>query len=190
MRENTEEAWNCVSDDDTRVRVIEVIDGDTLDVVIEEEEKVPVECAGLGFRVRLYGIDAPEMSQGAVGQAAREYLEGLVEGKVFLLWKYEIDERDRIVAWMYETNYVVSLSYLMAGGGWAMSYYAYDEMIAGEEFAAYQAKEGMWADQWSSDADFNAWKNRDGDSVMDESGGSGSLGAVGRIGWRSVRLLG
>ena len=163
MRENTEEAWDCVRDDDTRVRVTEVIDGDTLDVVIEEGEKESIECAGLGFRVRLYGIDAPEMSQGAVGRAAREYLRGLVEGKAFLLWKYEFDERDRIVAYMYETDAGGSLSHLMAGGGWAMSYYAYDEMITGEEFAAYQAKEGMWADQWSSDADFNAWKNRDGD---------------------------
>ena len=163
MLENAREAWNCVWDDDARVRVTEVLDGDTLDVVIEPGQKVRVECAGLGFRVRLYGIDAPEMSQGAVGRAAREYLEGLVEGKVFLLSRYEIDGDHRIVAYMYETDAGRSLSHLMAGGGWAMSYYAYDEMITGEEFAAYQAKEGMWADQWSSDADFNAWKNRDGD---------------------------
>ena len=55
-----------------QAKLIEVIDGDTVDLLID-----------LGFgvhvreRCRLYGIDAPEMPT-AQGQAAKDYLESLL----------------------------------------------------------------------------------------------------------------
>ena len=53
-------------------KLIEVIDGDTVDLLIDLGFGVHVQ-----ERCRLYGIDAPEMPT-AQGQAARAYLESLI----------------------------------------------------------------------------------------------------------------
>ena len=87
-------------------KLIEVIDGDTVDLLID-----------LGFgvhvkeRCRLYGIDAPEMPT-AQGQAARAYLESLIgtaTGELFVATrkmtrkpKEKTDKYGRYLAVLYD----------------------------------------------------------------------------------------
>ena len=88
-------------------KLIEVIDGDTVDLLID-----------LGFgvhvkeRCRLYGIDAPEMPT-AAGKAAKAYLESLVRasGELFVATrkmprkpKEKTDKYGRYLAVLYD-NY-------------------------------------------------------------------------------------
>ena len=85
-----------------RADVVRVVDGDTIDVDID-----------LGFyvwmrsqRIRLLGIDAPEMhgETKAAGDAATEYLEGLIGGKTIILHtvkgKDEADRHDSFGRWL------------------------------------------------------------------------------------------
>ena len=90
-------------------KLIEVIDGDTVDLLID-----------LGFgvhvkeRCRLYGIDAPEMPTEA-GKAAKAYLESLIKaatGELFVATrkmtrkpKEKTDKYGRYLAVLYDGPY-------------------------------------------------------------------------------------
>jgi len=67
-----------------RVENPRVIDGDTVEVRI----------GGKVERVRLIGVDAPEIGQGEWGERARAALERMVKGKVVRV-EFDVQERDR-----------------------------------------------------------------------------------------------
>lgn len=75
-------------------RVIRVVDGDT------------IECAGLG-RVRLIGMDTPELSQAPHGRLATEALVALLPEDRTVDLELDVERRDR---------YGRSLAYLWADG--------------------------------------------------------------------------
>lgn len=58
---------------DFEALVVRVHDGDTVTLRIEERD--------FDFPLRFLSIDAPELSTGAQGEEAREFLKGLVEGR-------------------------------------------------------------------------------------------------------------
>lgn len=60
---------------DIFVKVIKVVDGDTIRVEWKERD--------FDFPVRMLGIDAPEMNEG--GKEAKDYLKGVIEGEEVLL---------------------------------------------------------------------------------------------------------
>lgn len=60
-------------------KVLQVIDGDTFEVLIDLGFDVSQK-----FRVRLDGIDTPEMST-VKGKQAKEYVKGLIENKTVIL---------------------------------------------------------------------------------------------------------
>ncbi len=68
-------------------RVVHVIDGDT--VILDNQE-----------HVRLLGIDCPEMSC-FQGQAYREYVVRLVEGKPIKIIRKGRDKYNRTLGWIY-----------------------------------------------------------------------------------------
>ncbi len=80
------------------VPVVEVHDGDTISVIINQKKE----------KVRLIGIDAPEIGQKPWGEKAKKYLETLLSSsgrKVTL--EFDIDKRDkygRILAYLWTTN--------------------------------------------------------------------------------------
>ena len=105
-----------------RATVIKVIDGDTIDVNID-----------LGFyvwlfdqRIRLIGIDAPEIRRGKnreAGRAAKRYLRRLLDGKTVILRTFKApnksgDMRDGFRRWaavVYVDGENVNLRLVNAG---------------------------------------------------------------------------
>ena len=69
--------------EDIIVRVVKVIDGDTIRVEWDERD--------FDFPVRFLGIDAPEMNEG--GEDARDYLDNVILDEEVLL---KIDKKQRV----------------------------------------------------------------------------------------------
>jgi micrococcal nuclease len=63
-------------------RAIHISDGDTITVLAEDKQQV---------RIRLYGIDAPEMRQN-FGRKAKEFATGMVGNKMVILVDGKISE--------------------------------------------------------------------------------------------------
>jgi len=69
--------------EDIFVKVIKVVDGDTIRVEWDERD--------FDFPVRFLGINAPEMSEG--GEDSKEYLKNIIEGEEVML---RIDKYQRV----------------------------------------------------------------------------------------------
>jgi micrococcal nuclease len=68
------------------VRVVEVYDGDTIGVMVE----------GSREKIRLIGIDAPEMGQQPWGKMAKEHLRKLLENSDWVVaLGFDLQERDK-----------------------------------------------------------------------------------------------
>jgi micrococcal nuclease len=109
------------------VRKVEnVVDGDTIDVLID-----------LGFdilfqsRVRLAGIDTPEsrtkdLKEKALGLESKEYLKkALKDAKSVVIKTEKMDSSEkygRILGWVYINGDTVSLNDMMINDGYAWGY--------------------------------------------------------------------
>lgn len=115
-----------------------VIDGDTLSIGSE--------------RVRLWGIDAPEMSQTCYrhdvafecGRAARQALLQIIRGRDVTCTPVARDRYGRTVASCRAAG--DDLGSEMARAGWALDYARYSgRRYAADQTAAQQAHRGLWA---------------------------------------------
>ena len=114
-----------------------VIDGDT--IVVAEQ------------RVRLHGIDAPELDQTfwwrrqqiACGTRSLAALGALTAGVKVRCEVVERDRHGRLVAKVYSPN-GVDIGRRLVLAGWAVAYRQYSTDYVGAEKAARKAKRGMW----------------------------------------------
>lgn len=114
-----------------------VIDGDTLRIGSE--------------RIRLHGIDAPEISQtcqtrtGAMkcGDVARVRLAAIIAGREVRCTGKTRDRYRRLVATC--TVRGEDIGRRMVREGWAMAYRRYSTAYVGEEAAARRDSRGLWA---------------------------------------------
>ena len=103
--------------------VVKVIDGDTIDIVID---------VGFGFykkdRVRIAGIDTPESrtrdkKEKQYGLAAKVFLEGLLRNCDDLIIKTEKEGKyGRILGWLYCNDQEMSINQTMIDEGYAWEY--------------------------------------------------------------------
>ncbi|NLW82563.1 MAG: nuclease [Desulfovibrionales bacterium] len=127
-----------------RVRVAEVLDGDTL-------------LLGGGERLRLRGIDAPELGHNGkpgqyFGRQSKRMLEALVSGRELILRRSELD-RDRHgrmvgIAWRAD-NVMVNLSMIEQGAAFVYPHAAdRDKSLSGELLQAQRRAmsqgKGFW----------------------------------------------
>lgn len=100
---------------------------------------------GKKVRVRMYGIDAPELSQ-TYGEEAKKYLEKLILGKkVDLDILYE-DKYKRKIARVYFKGREINLEMLRAGQVWFYEYHAKNEKAYREAYEeAKREKRGLWS---------------------------------------------
>ncbi len=109
-----------------KVKVTDVIDGDTIDVVID-----------LGFdiftnkRIRLYGIDCPEsrttdLHEKKLGIEAKEYLKQLLGNASNVIIKTlstdAYEKYGRVLGQVYIDSSAISVNDLMISRGYAWSY--------------------------------------------------------------------
>ena len=119
--------------------VTRIVDGDTLRINIE----------GFEMPVRLWGIDAPEMTQ-TNGPEAKQKLEMLIPtGSRAAVHPVNRDRYGRIVA-VVDNGAEFAVNFTMVVQGWAYHYRQYDPRINGclaeAERAARDGRKGVWQD--------------------------------------------
>ena len=113
--------------------VVGIVDGDTADVRLE---------SGM-IRIRLHGIDAPEMGQ-PYGSTARTGLSDLVYGKNVLVEPYEQDRYDRLVARIWFGERDINAEMIKSGFAWVYRRYAEDPRYCAYEKGARDLRQGLW----------------------------------------------
>ncbi len=125
-------------------KVERVGDGETITAVTSNQTK---------FRIRLLGIDAPEVPHGdkpgqPFGEEARDYLDHLIGGKTVRVDAYGPDEYKRVLAVVWDEQINVNL--LMVAMGYAEVYrgvpcQVYCRELEEAEEKARRDRVGMWA---------------------------------------------
>jgi endonuclease YncB( thermonuclease family) len=114
-----------------------VIDGDTIVVA--------------GQRIRLHGIDAPELDQTfwwrgeqmGCGTMSLAALEALIAGVEVRCEVVERDQHGRLVAKVFSPN-GVDIGRRLVSSGWALAYRRYSKDYVDAENQAQKARRGMW----------------------------------------------
>ncbi len=115
--------------------VVSVADGDTVRVMDVNRKQ---------HRVRLYGIDTPEIDQ-EFGRIARNALSKLVFSKNVVVDYEEKDQYGRIVGKLYVNGTYVNLVMVKAGYAWHYVRYAENEHdLAEAEEQARKQRLGIW----------------------------------------------
>lgn len=118
-----------------------IVDGDTLHLN--------------GIKIRLHGIDAPEMKQECTDQHGASYLcgEASTEALRTLTLNTNItcegsthDRYRRLIGVCYARG--INLNAEMVRQGWALAYRRYSEDYVSAENEAQEAKRGMWAGEF------------------------------------------
>lgn len=120
----------------TTGKVVKVADGDTFTLL---------DSYGNTHRIRLYGIDCPELNQ-PFGKDAKRFTSNLVLQKMVSIEKISKDRNGRIVA-KVTLNGNQSLNQLLLQNGLAWHFLKYDKSktYADLERQARVAKLGLWA---------------------------------------------
>lgn len=106
-----------------------------------------------GIRVRLFGVDAPELNQNcydngsavACGEMSKRRLESLIGDSEVTCHRKSTDPYGRMVAICQISG--VDLGQAMVEAGWATAFRKYSEDYVPAEVRARAAKSGLW--QWS-----------------------------------------
>ena len=131
-------------------QVVEVIDGDTIEVNSE--------------KVRLYGIDAPENGQPCkkndssydCGAASKEHLEFILTGTKVQCTMRGKDKWGRFIGKCTADG--DDISQLMVRNGWALAYRKYSSAYVQDEEFAESNKLGMWSKDFSFPSE---WRKSD-----------------------------
>jgi len=124
-------------------RIVGVIDGDTVDVLIDTETLI---------RVRLSGIDAPERKQ-AFGSVAKKALSELTFDRRVIIEAQKVDQWGRLIGKVLVAGNDANLA--MVKNGLAFHYKKYQheqpaddrQLYAAAELAARTRRIGLWADE-------------------------------------------
>lgn len=122
---------------DYRVRVVNVVDGDTFDGLTRDKIEI---------RFRLFGIDAPEKRQ-EFGLESTEYLEKLILGKrVNIKVQKKRDGWGRPVVWVSTRGgQDVGAAMLKAGMAWHYKEFDTSPYYTQMEREAKRSKKGVWS---------------------------------------------
>lgn len=134
---------SCTSFADQLVgRVIKVTDGDTVNVVTNDNET---------HKIRLSGIDAPEKKQ-AFGNRSKQALAGLIDGKIVNVDYNKLDKYQRVVGKIIFNGLDVNLRQIKLGLAWHYKKYEKEQDVedrsiyADAEYLAQRDKVGLWSD--------------------------------------------
>ncbi len=119
-------------------RVVRVADGDTISLLDQQNRQ---------HKVRFFGIDTPERDQ-PHGDAARQALAELVDGKHVGVVVVTTDDYERIVGTVYLGDTNLNLKMIADGHAWWYRYYApHERALEAAEQSARRAQRGLWNGQ-------------------------------------------
>lgn len=127
--------WVGVARADFSGEVVAILDGDTIDVLVERQ---PV-------RVRLAQIDAPEKRQ-AFGTRSRQVLARLVFQKSVRVTEAGRDRYGRIIGAVFVGDVDVNAQMVSQGMAWVYRQYAKDKVLYELESQARGRRLGLWVD--------------------------------------------
>lgn len=118
-------------------KVIAIIDGDTYDLLTEENQSI---------RIRMEGIDAPERGM-AFYRVSKNFLGELCMGQRVRIVQTDTDQYGRAVAWSYlPDGRELGHEMIKAGLAWHFKKYNSDEDLTKLEIHARAARIGLWRD--------------------------------------------
>jgi len=117
-------------------RVVGVHDGDSITVLAPGNELI---------KVRLEGIDAPEMKQ-PFSQQSKVALSELVFGKAVVLLVTGKDRYKRTLAVVRADSINVNLEMVRRGLAWRFDKYSKDAVLLAAQEEAKRGKRGLWRD--------------------------------------------
>ena len=131
-----------------KFRVTKVHDGDTVSIRISGFAKIPVKTE----KVRLIGIDAPELKQEPWGRLSKRYLKKLVSESDWVVdVEFDVEQRDkygRLLAYLMDKNGRM-INEKMLETGYAILYtippnVKYTERFTEAQKKAQLCKAGIW----------------------------------------------
>lgn len=118
-------------------KVIRVSDGDT----------ILIQSGSQKIRVRMYGIDAPELKQ-KYGEESKKYLEKRIMDKNVDIKVINQDQYGRKVGKVFYKNKDINLEMLETGNAWFYEYHAKHEKDYRKAVKnAKEQKLGLWKDK-------------------------------------------
>jgi micrococcal nuclease len=122
-------------------KVISVYDGDTITVSTIDSQKV---------KIRLYGIDAPELKKQPYGKASRDYLQRLILNKTVEVTDLGKDLYGRTVGKIYYKNEYINLKLVSTGNAWHYKAFASKDLDLKEaQEIAKEHSVGLWKNEMS-----------------------------------------
>mgnify|MGYP000117790960 CR=1 FL=1 len=131
-----------------KFRVTKVHDGDTVSIRISGFAKIPVKTE----KVRLIGIDAPELKQEPWGRLSKRYLKKLISESDWIVdLEFDVEQRDkygRLLAYLIDKNGKM-INEKMLEAGHAILYtippnVKYVERFTEAQKKAQLSKAGIW----------------------------------------------
>jgi endonuclease YncB( thermonuclease family) len=116
-------------------KVVGVHDGDTLTLLVAGNQPV---------KVRLAGIDAPELDQ-AYGQQAKQALSALAFGQEVKVDGSGPDKYGRTLGTVWVGTVNVNAELVKQGAAWVYRKYPHDPQLLVLEVQAQTTKQGLWA---------------------------------------------
>ncbi|EAH9135646.1 thermonuclease [Campylobacter upsaliensis] len=124
-------------------KVSRVIDGDTIELLAKTSKTNPYNHIAK-LKIRLYGIDAPELKQ-AYGKEAKEFLSALVLKQEVSLIIENKDKYDRFVGTIFLKGKDINKE--MVKNGYAHAYESFSKKYLAEQADAKMFKLGLWQDE-------------------------------------------
>ncbi|EAI5357880.1 thermonuclease [Campylobacter upsaliensis] len=124
-------------------KVSKVIDGDTIELLAKTSKENPYNHI-TKLKIRLYGIDAPELKQ-AYGKEAKEFLSALVLKQEVSLIIENKDKYNRFVGTLFLKGQDINKE--MVKNGYAHAYESFSKKYLAEQADAKMFKLGLWQDE-------------------------------------------
>ena len=154
---------SCTQKEPDFYKVTEINDGDTITVAFKSKGIFPLQIE----KIRLIGIDAPELGQKPWGQKAKKHLKKLIEESgYYVKIEFDIQQRDkygRLLAYLWDTKGRM-INYMMVKDGYAFVYtippnvkYA-DKLLEAQKIARQEQK-GIWSNKGLKEKPSN-WRKK------------------------------
>ena len=117
------------------IKIIKIYDGDTITALTSQKEKI---------KIRLYGIDAPELKQ-PFGKASKRHLIDLISNKSLNINEKGKDKYGRTLAVLYNGDQDINAKMVIDGYAWAYDKFSKD-YVAFQQ-SAQMLQKGLWIDK-------------------------------------------
>ena len=115
-------------------KVVSIHDGDTITILQNKTQ----------IKVRLFGIDAPELKQ-PYGKKSKQFLANLIAGEVVEVDENGKDRYKRIIGTIYLNG--ADINAQMVENGYAWAYRKFSKKYTPQESKAKSQKLGLWRDK-------------------------------------------